>query len=140
MDWKAGQLMYLPLIALAIIVAIAGYFMPDLREAAFFKPQRAHAEAAVLQLAARERVFRRAQGRFETFGVASADALQALAVDRQNWPSENFQFDASVTAANGLRIRALPRSEAVQDLHVGAQMYVAELTPSGGLARSGWYP
>ena len=140
MDWKAGQLMYLPLIALAVIVAIAGYFMPDLREAAFFKPQRAHAEAAVLQLAARERVFRRTQGRFETFGAASADALQALAVDRQDWPSDNFQFDARVTAANGLRIRALPRSEAVQDLHVGAQMYVAELTQSGGIARSGWYP
>jgi len=141
MDWsKASHLTFVPLAALAVIVGTAGYFMPDIREAAFFKPQRAHAEAAVLQLAARERVFRRAQGRFETFGAASMDALQALAVDRQDWPSDNFQFDASVTAGNGLRIRALPRSEAVQGLHVGAQMYVAELTPSGGIARSGWYP
>jgi len=141
MDWsKASQLSFVPLIALAVIVAIAGYFMPAIREAVFFKPQRARAEAAVLQLAARERVFRRAQGHFQTFGAASMDALQALAVDRQDWPSDYFQFDASVTPQNGLRIRALPRSEAVQGLHVGAQLFVAELAPSGGMTRSGWYP
>ena len=76
MDWsKASHLTFVPLVALAIVVAAAGYYMPDIREAAFFKPQRVHAEAAVLQLAARERVFRRTQGRFETFGAASADAL-----------------------------------------------------------------
>jgi hypothetical protein len=141
MSWSGpGQMSFALLTALAVLVAIAGYFMPDIREAVFFKPERARVEAAVLRVAVRERAFRRAKGHFETFGAASMDALQALAVDRQDWPSDNFQFDAKVTSDNGLRVRALPRSEAVQGLRVGAQIFVAELTPSGGVARSGWYP
>jgi hypothetical protein len=139
-EGKSSRLLFVPLIALAAIVAIAGYFMPQIRETVFFQPQRDRAEAAVLQLAARERIFRRAKGRFETFGAASMDALQALAVNRQDWPSDNFQFDASVTPQNGLRVRALPRSEAVQGLHVAPQMFVAELAQSGGITRSGWVP
>ena len=141
MDWnKAARFGFLPLTGLAAVVAIMGYFLPDVREALFFKPQRARVEAAVMQLAARERAFRHQRGHFQAFGIASMDAFQALAVDRQDWPSDYFQFDASVTPQNGLRIRALPRSEAVQGLHVGAQLFVAELAPSGGMARSGWYP
>ena len=141
MDWsKAARFGFVPLIALEVIVAIAGYFMPDIREAVFFKPQRARVEAAMQQLVMREQAYRRARGHFQTFGIASMDALQALAVDRQDWPSDIFQFDASMTPQKGLRIRALPRSEAVQGLKVGAQLFVAELAPSGGITRSGWYP
>jgi len=141
MDWsKAARFGFVPLIALAGIVAVAGYFMPDIRDAMFFKPQRARAEAAMQQLVAREQAFHRARGHFQTFGIASMDALQALAVDRREWPSDMFQFDASMTPQKGLRLRALPRSEAVQGLKVDAQFFVAELAPSGGMARSGWVP
>jgi hypothetical protein len=137
---KISRLLFVPLLALAAMVATAGYFMPQIREALFFKPQRNRVEAAVLQLAERERAFHHAKGRFETFGAASMDALQALAVDRQDWPSDNFQFDASTTPQKGLRVRALPRSEAVQGLHVAPQIFVAELAPTGGITRSGWVP
>ena len=141
MNWsKASQMVFVPLLALAILVAIAGYFMPNIREAIFFKPQRARAEAAVLQLAARESDFHRANGHFETFGAVNGDALHALAVDQKDWPSDNFQFDASATAGSGLRIRALPKAEAVRGLQVGAQMFVTELAARGGTGRSGWYP
>lgn len=141
MDWtQPRKWIFVPLLGLAAILMVAGYFMPHMREAIFFKPQRARAEAAVLQLASRERVYRRARGHFQTFGTASADALGVLAVDSQGWPSDTFQFEASTTPQNGLRIRALPRSEAVQALKVDAQLFVAELAPSGGITRSGWYP
>ncbi len=141
MDWtRPSQTSFALLAALAVLVAILGYFMPDIREALSFKPQRARVEAAVLHLAVREKAFRRAKGHFEAFGAANMDALQALAVDLQNWPSDYFQFDARPTPNKGLRIRALPRAEAVQGLHVGAQMFVAELAPSGGVSRSGWVP
>ena len=36
-----------------------------------------------------------------------------------------------------LRLRALPRPESVRDLKIGAQMFVAELTPKGGVNRRG---
>ena len=141
MNWtKARRWIFAPVFGLAVIVAVIGYLMPDIRETVFFKPQRVRVEAAVQQLAAREQAFRRSRGHFQAFGIASTDALQALAVDRQNWPSDMFQFEAHTTPQNGLRIRALPRSEAVQALKVDAQFFVAELAPSGGITRSGWAP
>ena len=41
---------------------------------------------------------------------------------------------------NSLRLRALPRPDSVRELKVGAQMFVAELAPRGGVNRSGWVP
>lgn len=141
MNWtKAPPWIFAPVLGLAVIVVAIGYFTPNIRETVFFKPQRVRVEAAVQQLAARERAFRRARGHFQAFGIASTDALQALAVNRQDWPSDTFQFEANTTPQNGLRIRALPRSEAVQELKVDAQFFVAELAPSGGITRSGWAP
>jgi hypothetical protein len=141
MDWtSARQWIFVPVLGLAAIVAVAGYFMPDICEAVYFRPERARVEAAVQQLAVREQAFRRTRGHFQEFGIASTDALQALAVDRQDWPSDTFQFEANLTPQNGLRIRALPRSEAVQALKVDARFFVAELAPVGGIIRSEWAP
>ena len=137
---KPGYAVSALLGASAVLVATLAYYMPDLREALFFKPQRARVEAAVLHLAEREKVFRRARGRFVSFGVANRGALQTLAVNPQIWPTDNFQFDARDTPEKGLRIRALPRADAVQGLQVDARMFVADLAPSGSVSRSGWYP
>ena len=53
---------------------------------------------------------------------------------------EDFLFDASLMPDKSLRLRALPRPDSVHDLKVGAQMFVAELAPKGGVDRSGWDP
>jgi hypothetical protein len=142
MDWSRGsQLTVIVLVAVAMLVAILGFFMTDIRDALVFKPRRQRAEAVVLQLALRESAVRKARGRFEPFAPADAAIhLPKLGVNTQTLPSEDFLFEASIMPNSHLRIRALPRPEAVQDLRVGAQMFAAELTPSGGVSHSGWYP
>jgi hypothetical protein len=137
---KPGYAMSALLGASAVLVTTLAYYIPDMREAVFFKPQRSRVEAAVLHLAEREKAFRSAKGRFVSFGVANRSALQTLAVNPQAWPTDNFQFDARDTPEKGLRIRALPRADAVQGLQVDARMFVADLAPSGSVRSSGWYP
>lgn len=129
------------LVVLALVIVIAGFFMPDIRDKLVFKPRRQLAEAVVLQVAVREIAMRKTKGHFEPFTPSDAPMhLKALGISSQNWPSEDFLFEARMMPDNRLRISALPRPEAVQQLRVGAQMFVAELAPSGGVARSGWYP
>jgi hypothetical protein len=142
MDWsRNSQLTLILLVGLAVLVAMLGFFMTDIRDALVFKPRRQRAEAVVLQLAVRESAVRKAKGRFEPFAPADAAIhLSRLGVNTQSLPSEDFLFEASLMPNSHLRIRALPRPQAVQDLRVGAQMFAAELAPSGGISQSGWYP
>lgn len=129
------------LAGLAVLVAAAGLFMPDIRESVIFKPRQGRAEAVVMQLAAHENRLRKGKGRYETFTPPQAAArARALGLDMQNWPAEDFLFDASLMPDKSLRLRALPRPESVRDLKVGAQIFIAELAPRGGVNRSGWYP
>src|SRR6478609_9254830 len=129
------------LAGLAVLVAALGVFMPDIRESLIFKPRQGRAEAVVMQLAAHENRIRKGKGRFETFTPPqAAQHARALGLDMQNWPAEDFLFDASLMPDKSLRLRALPRPESVRDLKVGAQIFVAELAPRGGVNRSGWYP
>ena len=129
------------LVALAILVAGLGIFMPSIRDQLVFKPRQAKAEAAVMQLAAKENILRQRKGRFDTFTPPQAAAhARALGVGMQDWPARDFLFDASLMPDKSLRLRALPRPESVRDLKVGAQIFVAELAPKGGVNRSGWYP
>ena len=129
------------LTGLAVLVAAAGVFMPDIRDSLIFKPRQGRAEAAVMQLAAHENRLRKGKGRFETFTPPqAAQHARSLGLDMQDWPAEDFLFDASLMPDKSLRLRALPRPESVRDLKVGAQIFVAELAPRGGVNRSGWYP
>lgn len=142
MAWNGKNRMTLAvLLVLAILVAGAGVFMPDIRAELMFKPRQGRAETVVMQLAARENRLRRGKGRFDTFTPPQAAAhARELGVDMQDWPAEDFLFDASLMPDQSLRLRALPRPESVRDLKIGAQMFVAELAPKGGVNRSGWYP
>ena len=129
------------LVALAILVAGAGFFMPNIRENFIFKPRQAKAEAAVMQLAAKENILRRQKGRFDIFTPPEAAAhARSLGLDMQAWPAQDFLFDASVMPDKSLRLRALPQPDSVRDLKVSAQMFVAELAPAGGVSHSGWAP
>ncbi len=126
---------------LAALVAGIGIYMPDLRGALIFKPRQNRAETVVMQLAADENRLRRGEGRFDTFTPPQAAThARALGLDMQDWPAEDFLFEARLMPDQSLRLRALPRPESVRDLKVGAQMFVAELAPRGGVNRSGWYP
>jgi hypothetical protein len=129
------------LAGLAVLVATLGVFMPDIRESLVFKPRQGRAEAVIMQLAAHENRLRKGKGRFETFTPPqAAQHARALGLDMQNWPADDFLFDASLMPDKSLRLRALPRPESVRDLKVGAQIFIAELAPRGGVNRSGWYP
>ena len=129
------------LVVLAVLVAAAGVFMPDIRSQLVFKPRQGRAETMVMQIAARENRMRLEQGRFDTFTPPQAAAhARSLGLDMQDWPGEDFLFDAALMPDKSLRLRALPRPDSVRDLKIGAQMFVAELAPRGGINRSGWYP
>ena len=129
------------LVVLAVLVAAAGVFMPDIRSQLVFKPRQGRAETMVMQIAARENRMRLGQGRFDTFTPPQAAAhARSLGLDMQDWPGEDFLFDAALMPDKSLRLRALPRPDSVRDLKIGAQMFVAELAPRGGVNRSGWLP
>ena len=142
MGWNGKNRMTVAvLVVLAVLVATAGVFMPDIRDRLMFKPRQGRAETMVMQIAARETRLRMGQGRFDTFAPPQAAAhARALGLDMQDWPGEDFLFDASLMPDKSLRLRALPRPDSVRDLKIGAQMFVAELAPKGGVNRSGWYP
>jgi hypothetical protein len=125
--------------ASALLMAILGFFLPDIRDRMVFKPRRDKAEAAVTQLALRETALRRSKGRYDAFTPPNAVArMRALGL--ADFPVEDFLFDASLTPDKSLRLRALPRPTSVHDLRVSPNIYVAELAPAGGVSRSGWYP
>jgi hypothetical protein len=142
MGWtRKNKITCAALVGLAVLVAGLGVVMPDIRDALIFKPRQGRAETVVMQLAARENHFRRGQGRFDTFSPPQAAAhARQLGLDMQDWPADDFLFDASLMPDKSLRLRALPRPDSVRDLKVGAQIFVAELAPKGGVNRSGWYP
>jgi hypothetical protein len=142
MGWNGKNRMTVALlVVLAVMVATAGVFMPDIRSQLVFKPRQGRAETMVMQIAARENRLRMGQGHFDTFAPAQAAAhARALGLDMQDWPGEDFLFDASLMPDKSLRLRALPRGDSVRDLKIGAQMFVAELAPKGGVNRSGWVP
>ena len=142
MGWNGKNRMTVAvLVVLAVLIATAGVFMPDIRGQLMFKPRQGRAETMVMQIAARETRLRMGQGHFDTFEPPQAAAhARALGLDMQDWPGEDFLFDASLMPDKSLRLRALPRPDSVRDLKIGAQMFVAELAPKGGVNRSGWYP
>jgi hypothetical protein len=126
--------------ASALLVGAAGYAAPQLRDRLYYQPQRDRAQSAALELAGKQTAFRRSKGNFIAFAAGNGAALKTLGMTNSGWPLDGYQFDARATAEKGLLVRALPRGEAVQALEVGAQMFVVELAPSGGVRRSGWYP
>lgn len=129
------------LIALTIIVLTVGVFMPELRREFVFAPEQAGAEAAVAEIAARERTLYRKTGGFASFTVAEGPARsRVLGLNWGSLPTGNFQFDAALLPNSNLRLRALPRGETVLTLKAPAQIYAAELSPQGGILRDGWLP
>lgn len=142
MRWARMQdVVFVPVVALALLLFAGGYFMPDIRHAMIYQPRADSIEVAMDELAGHERGMLRAKGKFLTFDASEAPPnLKALGVDLARWPSEDFLFDAVVQPNKHLRLRALPRPEAVRDMRVEARMYVAEISPAGAVTSRGWSP
>ena len=142
MHWdKLHNIMFVPVAALALLLLAAGYFMPDIRRAMIYQPRADRIEIAMDELAGHQRGMLRAKGKFLAFDASEAPPrLKALGVDLANWPSDDFLFDAAVQPNKHLRLRALPRPDAVRDMRVEARMYVAELSPAGAVTSRGWNP
>jgi hypothetical protein len=142
MSWtRPSILTFSALIALAVIVLVAGFFMPELRRKFVFAPEQAGAEAAVAQIAAGEKALYRKTGSFAAFTAAEGPARsRVLGLNWSTLPTDDFQFDASLLPDSHLRLRALPRSDTVRTLKAPAQIYAAELSARGDVLRSGWLP
>jgi hypothetical protein len=142
MNWeKLQQIAFIPVAAFAALLLVGGYFMPDLRQALIYQPRANRIEAAMDELATRQRGMLRVKGRFQSFASNEAPPhLKTLGVDLVSWPSEDFLFEASVQPNKHLRLRALPRPASVRDLRVNARMYVADISPAGAVTSRGWYP
>ena len=142
MHWeKLQNIAFVPLVALALLLLATGYFMPDIRQALVYRPHADRIEAAMDELATRERDVLRAKGNFLAFAANEAPPhLKTMGVDLARWPSEDFLFEAIVQPNKHLRLRALPRPAAVRDLRVEPRMYVAEVSPAGAVTSRGWYP
>jgi ABC-type phosphate transport system auxiliary subunit len=138
---RKDRMIFAALAGLAVLMAGLGIFLPDLRAEWMLKPRGARAETVVMQLAAQETRMRRQKGSYMAFTAPqAAQHARSMGLDMQNWPAEDFLFDASLMPDKSLRLRALPRADSVRDLKVSGKMYVAELAPAGGINRSGWYP
>jgi hypothetical protein len=140
MSWNIGGCrLFLVFAILAVLVAVLGIFLPDIRDQLVFKPRRDRAQAVVSALASQQTALRRKQGHYVTFTPPQAVArLRAMGI--ADIPTEDYLFDASLMADKSLRLRALPRPTSVRDLRISPRMYVAQLAPSGGVSRSGWVP
>jgi len=110
MAWdRKSRMTFGLLTGLAVLVAGAGIFMPDIRESLIFKPRQGRAEAVVMQLAAHENRVRKGKGRFETFTPPqAAQRARALGLDTQDWPADDFLFDAALMPDKSLRLRVNP--------------------------------
>lgn len=142
MAWtRPSTLVFVFVLGLAFILLALGYFMPELRRALVFAPTQAGAQAAVARIAAGEKSVYQRTGSFVAFSVAEAPGrAKVLDLDWKTMPTGDFQLDAALLPDKNLRLRAIPRGAAVSGLRTPAQIYAAELTPSGALVRQGWLP
>jgi len=118
-----------------------GAIMPDLRQKYIFAAQASRVEDAVRAIEAGEMRLKAKTGQYAAFNaVGFAAKSPSLKLNWDSIPSDKFQFDAQILPDRRLRLRALPRGEAVAALNIAPQMFVAELPAKPGGAKPGWYP
>ena len=118
-----------------------GAIMPDLRQKYVFAAQQSRVESAMRAIEAGERRLQKKTGQYAAFNATGfAAKSRELALNWDAVPSDKFQFDAQLLPDRSLRLRALPRGEAVAALNVAPRMFVAELPPKQRSAKAGWYP
>ena len=127
--------------ALGLAVLAGAYYMPEIREAVVFQPVRRNVETNVRRIADGQKAAYRKTGKLVTLSPSNtAPGSAALDLNWTAFAEDGFQYDAVVQPNRQLRVRALPKPEAVSNLEVPPQMYVADISPQGDFVRGGWYP
>jgi hypothetical protein len=115
--------------------------MPDLRQDYVFSPEENRVRIAMAAIEAGEQRFRKQTGQYTAFGPEGfAAKSRDLKLNWDSLPSDHFQFDAQLLPDRRLRLRALPRGDAVAALAIAPRMFVAELPAKANGAKPGWYP
>ena len=129
------------LVAMIAIVLTTAFFSQEIRGALVFKPVRLQVELAAHRVADAEAALYRKSGRLLPLSATdTSPSSQILGIDWRNMTAEKFQFEAKVLGNQHLQLRALPKPEAIADLEVPSQMYIADLSPKGDFLSGGWYP
>ena len=129
------------IIGASLIMVLGGVFVDSLRARMIYDPREHGVEDAIRQVAQRETVAHAATGNFVAFSNANLEQNNSLlGLPWSTFPVSDFFFDAMELGTGNIRLRALPRPDAVAALSVRARLYVAELSPKGEVLRSGWYP
>src|ERR1700681_1291698 len=129
------------IIGASLIMVLGGVFVDSLRARMIYDPREHGVEDAIRQVAQRETIAHAATGNFVAFSNANLEQNNSLlGLPWSTFPVNDFFFDAMELGAGNIRLRALPRPDAVAALSVRAKLYVAELSAKGEVLRSGWYP
>jgi hypothetical protein len=129
------------IIGASLIMVLGGVFVDSLRARMIYDPREHGVEDAIRQVAKRETIAHAATGNFVAFSNANLEQNNSLlGLPWSTFPVNDFFFDAMELGTGNIRLRALPRPDAVAALSVRARLYVAELSPKGEVLRSGWYP
>jgi hypothetical protein len=129
------------LLILAAILVLVAWQAPQLRQRLVFDASEMEVESAITHLAERQKQLVQSTGQFEPFtsdDIEQNDNL--LDVDWNSLPVGSFRFDGQLTEEGYFSLRALPRASAVLEVEARARVYAVELSPSGDVLRSGWYP
>ena len=122
-----------------VLLALGGMFAGSFRQIFVYAPRERAVENTVRAIAEQQRVLHKSRGSYMTFAASDIDAGKALGgIDWTSAPTTDFYFDAEALENGVLRVRALPRPEAVTSLNVRPRYYTTELAKDGRVVREGW--
>jgi hypothetical protein len=118
------------------ILVFAAFSAGWWRDAYVFAPRIHAVEAAMSDLVESQRKVKEETGSFSAIGseMAGKSATMRAEVDSV------FLFDSAPLETGGLRLRAIPRPQAVENLQVPGRMLINELSAAGKVIRSEWLP
>ena len=127
------------LLTATVLLALGGMFAGSFRQIFVYAPRERAVENTVRAIAERQRAVHKSRGSYMTFAASDIDAGKAIGgVDWTSAPTKEFYFDAEALENGVLRVRALPRPEAVTSLNVRPRFYTAEMAKDGRVVREGW--
>lgn len=128
------------LLVLAAALGAAAIILPG-RGGQERAQDHARAEAAVQEIVTAQLALHEETGSFQSFIAADHEAdRNFLGLPWRGFPVGSYGFEAEALPDGNLRVRAVPRPEAVAGREVAGQFYVAEVSPAGEVVESGWLP